>query len=434
MITDTDELLNNYLDGEMSPAAEQNFFETLSSDSSLRHSFRESLSLRSSFRSSSSSLVPPAELTSSIFKAVGVSIPITSSSSSNFLRWKTAGAMVFGGSVMFLLMLWSDKSNEVLSHRKQLESKIQSVEGLLTESSRKTDNLQSSLTDSKEAIVTLFNNQQKELNSRDRRITALVSENLEMSKRQSFLQQIFVDRGVSSSTTTSGFVGDLSNSNQTQRHEPIAPSKSGFFSKSVVTKPDFVNQDHVSNGISVSAIERIGLPVVLSSMDEAVADDMKHSISFRSVQGRSTIESGVATNDKIGFSNFGLRYAYQLVPEAQITAEFGREPFVQQYRIVSGMNRYEITQQPTLAWATVGTRLTSPTLSIANSLRPYGQIMGGFAQVGPIVRLQGGVTSEFGGRYHAALGYEWSRLFYSVSNSTQNSTRNSWTLEFGVSF
>lgn len=65
------EILTDYLNGTLSPAAEEELFSALSADPVLRDEFNRYISINSSLKASSDSYVPPASVTNNIFSEVG---------------------------------------------------------------------------------------------------------------------------------------------------------------------------------------------------------------------------------------------------------------------------------------------------------------------------------------------------------------------------
>ncbi len=129
----------------------------------------------------------------------------------------------------------------------------------------------------------------------------------------------------------------------------------------------------------------------------------------------------------LGSTSVGLFWNNEDMGNVSIGVEGGLSPFPQVFQATAGGTHSQIDQHPQLFWGAVAGRYEYPIFGGRWSL--FGQADLGAAQVGPMERLLGGLSYNFGGSlFGLFVGAEGAMLEYAVENSWYTSTTLGMTL------
>jgi len=402
------EHINQLLDGELEQMLESGLFAELSVNPDLRTEFRNQMSLRSAVQNDRMALVPPAQLTNSVFTGLGFAAPLAGAAAgaaggSLLLSWLTRiglpviSALAATGITYFAVN--SPQTNTVssanaansteYSQRSSL-NEVQS-NGSLNEVQNEvpsTGSTQYSQRSSRNGVQTSSSSFNGVLN---RKISELEAENAALKDALAQAQRDNANAQLAA-----------------QESETIAPNQEYPETplRQVVVKNDF----NVTRTSAYSTIRQGEIPL---NYDYTVYPAFVMQV--RGFALTPTLSTTVAEQSD-WYNNLAVSLMYRLNSHNAVGLEFGNEsyPMVFEGDRNGQLVRYE--QYPTTYFAGVNYRYTGNNFG-KWPIAPFGQVMAGGSKFGPVGRLAAGFEYSPAGPFSFLLGAETSAMAYNYQNS-----------------
>ncbi|MFA6569873.1 MAG: hypothetical protein WCT77_01415 [Bacteroidota bacterium] len=446
-------LIHDYLDGELDNVNQDLLFSELAQNQDLRIDFSQQLQMQTVARNEMNSMAPPLEATNAIFSGLGFTIP-----SQDFLRnagyaRRTAILAAFlafftknvavisavsiitlatGAGIYFGVYnrpghdFSSRDHNLPVSHKASLPSVpiSSSVETSLNNKLSASENSQ--------------NNSALNSNLNKRSISATEKNS---ANAHNYRNTINSTQNRNNAENTFG-ENNQTNNNATTLNVAPETEQSGllnqFASLFFTEKPAYTRDRRNSafKRMPNSSILEINAPFTSgfeSTYSRESLDDTQWQIQFRRTSNQSTINVPVV-NKMDWRENLSLGVFYRLSYYRSIAVELGYERFSQDFTYSKNGQKYHYLQAPLLFWLVGTYRLNMMDLGIPNTLYPYAQISGGGTTVGPLVKIQSGLTFCPVNLIKFSVGLEAGALGYNVDGVYRVSPNYGLTIGGGISF
>ncbi|MBS1537870.1 MAG: hypothetical protein JST20_08995 [Bacteroidetes bacterium] len=413
------EFLNQYFDGTLGEAEQQVFFSALADDSVLRQEFNDEMLVRNTVRASVFAEAPPADLTNSIFSAVGysgtTSVGIAPAlQTSNFM--KVGGYLLsFAVGCVFIVLLnhWGNStSNTTASRSEQFQQKQQVSNSVATNQSLGSP--QNSL----QAEKFSHRSYRQMIHSQNKNN----AENLLNNRKREDSEFLLIpNQQLPNKSNTSAPQSDV--------HDEETDNNNKVQISTTATK-----QPNISEHYSINSVTAAKQPDIYEQESITTLPQTKNFItSLRSLQ--SVPASGdIASNDRLGINNIALALFYKVDKHFAIGLETGREAFYQEYTHQTDSSTDFIKQNPTMWWGGAAFRGEIPELGWNETLYPYAQVGGGLAESGAYLRTSTGVCFAPLDIVSMNIGVDWTLLRYSAYTLQYSTQKVGWSYSINICF
>lgn len=393
------ELLHAYLEGELDDSQEGVLFHLLADNTELRAEMREQLALSTLVQQDAKSILLPPQIKSATLRAVAA---VRNEHIANDIRrrfwaslWLVTRPFVFStamatvGMVCALGLLWSVREQAVPQGAGTVVLHSKPVEPITGEDVRTVQN-----------------------NTRQKNTPALAtSQRVSPRSRAAAAQKrepeiLFEDNRQE--------IGEKDGMPLSDNIQPVSVQASVPLPHTPLGKTSLVS----------SIPEQ--LPMALSSLGTG-----RLQLHLRGVAAQSMLQIDVPAQSYPWFQNTAIGALYALSEHHAVGAEFGQEEFVQRYHgKENGQNVY-YEQRPLLLWVGAAYQYTAEPITTLGDIRPFGRLVVGGTQTGPLARGLVGLQYRPDARVTFSLGFEGSMLAYQFQNAWFSSEKIG--VSYGVS-
>ncbi len=419
-------LIHDYLDGELDPIQQDGLFSRIAVDSDVKTEFNQQMKLHVITRNDMGTISPPLQSTNAIFSALGFSIPSSQfSGTAGVASGASAGigtALMLGAKKYFPYAITTILATAITAL----------IFFYFFDKYFATKDDMASAKHSQIPVVASY----------DRQPSPVVSspQNAVLTKRE--VERLFVKtlRETIENMFSSSVPPMIASIEQSKEQNPINQgneyrniSKSGnrinsldnslFAGKSKDEQIKYSNYLPVTYALSPFSNFR-------EQQDETRVGFELRNINSKSDQNVSSLPSG----SKPWFSNMGAALIYQINNNHSIGVSIGQEQYGQNFTRLTDGVVYSFKQNPMLFWYGLTYKLTLPELLYANVIYPYATVVIGGTTVGPLGRIQAGLTYQPDKRVSFTLGAEASALYYNVQNNIYSSKKLGFTYGIGIHY
>lgn len=422
-----EELLNQYLDGTLSEAGEETLFSAAASDVAFRREFNDALRLRSAVQHEASTVIPPAELTSSIFAGLGyATVPLTPWYTTLMQKYGSQAVSMLAGGVIAWLLFWQIGGQGQQSMTATKETSLAATNGGNSVIVRHD-------TVVKEVPSLAFATEQPatvEAQKTEARLQTLRAENRRLREEVRYLF----------STMTipqhNAQAENLGNNSQEHSSATVASSSDAALPLTAValnSVSDIQPTATAFHGISSPSQPLSGTRVPAVDFINPVPDEGdRWELYFRSLRLTAADDYKVATNDNVGISNMVIGGLWKYTNNVSFGIEIGREAFSQRYRTVINDKPATVYQNPTLWWGGLCGRVEFNSFLGTDILYPF--VQGGYGWAsGQYLRGMGGFIFKPEQHIRMHIGGEMVGLWYNGGGQMSITTSKAgWV--YGISY
>ncbi|MCX7879555.1 MAG: hypothetical protein N2517_02735 [Ignavibacteria bacterium] len=409
-------LIDLYLEGELSDVEKNLLFNELARNPALREEFEQQLKFNFAYKKDLAQIQVPTDSTNYIFSALNFKIP-------NSISVKTTPISFFAekfkyftvrfapllfssviGSLLTFLLLWwlfpakivETSSSSISYPTTEIGVPLGTAYPTLPEQSR-NQNDNSNLNNIKNWDV-LFEKALENVLKKNQQESNNLTES-ELKPKEEFIIE----------TTQSKFTTNLSPSLNNNTGNIINPNESITTFSDPFTQ-NFMKQLNTSTNLK---------------------DYLKNiTLSFRGHNLKSDPEVKLNLEEKSLLNNTSVAIGYNLSQNSNLAFEFGQEKFPQKFKLnVYGDNLY-YKQNPLLWWYGIAYQLSILKIFRWENFQPYARIFAGATTVGPLFRGSIGFKYSPDNRINLFIGWEGSYLLYKVQNVHYNTRKSG--LMYGV--
>lgn len=390
------ELLHTYLEGELDDSQEGVLFQLLVDDAELRSEMREHLAIRTLVQRDASTLLLPSQVKTATMRAIAAVrseqraevvhrrlLPMLWAAVARPFVFSTTMATV--GTICALLLWWTGETS-VREHAAQ-----QVVRGALAEADPAIVSMEKPHNVVQKAVV-LRNNKRK---AQEQQPVSQAVEQLPLVVNTS------EDEGNETAFPTAESI------------EPAESQAEGL--RAYATLPT----------ISTHSI------AVQHSVDMLPPSSHRVQVHLRGLVAQSLLQTDIPSQSNPWFQNMVAGALYHLSEHHALGVEVGQEEFVQHYsgRENNGSVFYE--QRPLLFWAGAAYQYTAEPVGVLGGIRPFGRVVVGGMQTGPLARGLVGMLYQPDARVRFSLGIEGTAAAYQFQNKWFSSEKIG--VSYGVS-
>lgn len=429
-------LIHDYLDGELDSSMQDSLFHQLASDSEMRAEFSQQMKLHVITQNDMSTISPPMDSTNAIFATLGFTIPsvqfaggagasVAAGAGAGFLAalWSGAKKMapyalttIVATVITALILFWLfDKyfsNNDEFSNSGSIPSSVPFVSSYQKPADAPVKQIVQNSGLSKKEIERIYT---KAFNDAFNNYMKAGSMALALNNRQS-------------QTNNAADAEDYDNTFKKVTFE----RKRDFSMLNPIMNPSPANEKE--NKYVGNMINNVPYyPFYVESGDNL--ERTKFGLELRNINAKSAVASGtVPTSSNPWFSNMSLALSYNFDKNHSLGFAIGQEAFMQDFTNLTDGIVYSFKQNPLLFWYGLQYKLTLPDLIYANVIYPYASVLVGGTTVGPMGRIQAGLTFKPDKRVSFYLGAEASTLYYNVQNNIYNTTKYGVTYGIGLHY
>lgn len=436
-------LLNDYLDGALDDGREEEFFGEVARNPVLRRELNGSLRLRTALRMEAASVIPPADLSSSVFASLGYAQKPANILGAAFLQWGGyLGAALTGALLVWFLLQFGNM--QIQPQGQSVSQQLLTVRTDTVVIPAPAQQLQTSPPSFAKEEATVPDDERAALN---KRIATLEAALRNQSRAASAMAQRESNRAEQDNQERSILASErdelarrlaeaqsaLATLNEQQRLQQNQELQASEQRESRLAEQSNTLQQTL--GFETGSPMR---PVQFARQSE-LQKQRPVEVSVRQLLLRSSSNVAVESNDNLGLYNVAVQGMLpdvlpRIIPGLALGIEFGREQFVQQYRDVLNGQTATITQRPTLWWGGVAARYGIRTGIFDNAVMPIVQAGGGLAESGFYYRAAVGLRYEPVQSVALTIGFEQAWLNYRAGLGTYLSTQNGFTTGIGFQF
>lgn len=427
-------LIHDYLDGELDQTSEDALFAHLSGNTELRSEFNQQIKLQSLAGMDMKRITVPAELTGAVFSHLG----FAAANSSGALMFDTANASGSGlmgftrryfGFILLLLFLFSAGSSLHLMNENSAlkgllgsvtsgKSKIPVMESYETSQNNIAEANSGSEDISQELNALSSEDNQKSIQgdkSYDNSYT-----NGKLGKTGSAANQ-FADNMESNDLGNVNNT-DLTSDNSGNRYFVINSNHFNFdFNEnSYLRNHGFAGDNSFRRGFTTNS-DKEGF--VYDGTNLSDLNLPKWSIQIRRMNSQTNYPPVTVGNESSFLSDNSFSVWYHYTPKVSFGIETGIEPIAQEF----SYNNRNYAQTPNVLWAGLSLRYNPNELLIPYSMNPYGSGTVAFTAMGPLLKLQGGLTFNISNPLSFFVGAEYGMLIYNVGGNLYSSGKIGYT-------
>jgi|GEM_PF-2740206 len=408
------EMLNLYVDGELDSLHEPGLFDELAVNEDLRGEMRDLLAIRNSVLTDSESFAVPVNTVEKIFNRVGLIPPIILPPPAAMQPIAASGAAWFS---MFR-NLWAPAIIAVVS--------IIGTSLILTNYyNNKIDALKSSVP----VTSSYETNKQNNYASQNPIIAGKGYINTGIVKSKPYHKQIPKQQSIQRQ------------SNQSEKSDLItelSPSHN-FVILSPIEATEFVQQhisaNHYLHNELNSAEPIPGINNFKELINLVRSGNTKYSLYLRGITARSFPEAYIPKTSDPLFTNLSIGTYISNSKNVQFGLEFGQESYPQFYDYVENGIKTQCMNNPIIFWGALGALIKTDRIDFLAGAQPFGQILFGGSQAGPIGKIIGGIqlnSRDMG--IGIILGIEGSELFYAIDKKWYNTRKLGFTFGTSIHF
>jgi hypothetical protein len=396
------ELINDFIDGELSSAEEEELFAKLSQNDEMRSELKQQMAFKTAVKGDIKAFTPKAESTMKIFSTLGFAAAAASSPTiltrlrdfyvGNSSAILTGVASVVATSIVFLL-LWKNGimfSGDELGEGVSKEEIVVNYDIPVVESYVPMHEFDSYKINEKASVKIVY---------RDVYISDKDQENISQSKS---------DRAGSALLTSDPNVF-YSKDHKFQRGNANYYSNRSFNSNDhnyIIDSPGYYSENEFLD---------------------------KFSVEFSGSQYFNDIQGNFSSGRETILNNTDLAFLYDLNSQLQFGFTYTRENFYLQYSGFNAGNLYEYEQNPNLN--TFGATLRySPNLLKFGIFEPFANLSFGANNIGPVLRGGVGAKANLGYGSYLIFGFNRNVMWYEHQNATNYSGKNGFYGGIGLRF
>ena len=452
-------IIHNYLDGDISPTEEQMLFNALAANSDLREDFNSHLKLQLVAKYDMGRITPPIEATNAIFSGLGFAIPTANSNSGDFktatnkFKFRNIGFVLLGSIPLILLVVGltvygSSLADFLFSNKKQIGSNNSSKFGSNININQIDQNhssnfelyISSDFQNSfmtKIPFVSSYSNSNSLVAYSGDNVSKFSSRLFNSNSKISTLIKTKSNRTKASNSRNDNYnsLSDISvsieNDNNNNNNNNDNNNSLIRFNSDV---PNMPNNSYNSHAFSKSnVLSQIHSDNSLFSLTYVPDAENNISLKFSGFNNSSNVNNGMKNNESGFFNDKSLLIAYHFDKVNALGIEVGKENFPQKYATL-GFNNEKImySQNPVLNWYGINYQLSMTNLSLNNMAVPYLNSTIAATSIGPLGKIEAGITFNVSNNIEINLGYQYKALFYKVENEIYNT--NKYGIIYGISF
>ncbi len=430
-------LIHDYLDGGIDSTQEAMLFDMLSKDSELRADFNKQMKLHLIAQQDMNHISPPAEATNELFGRLGFTVPDYLETPAPSVASKVTGYIKKYGFMALLLLLTSALSVVMTSNydnwfgdEKQVATEQSSVNNIPTVSSFENDNI--------DAETENLNQNNNTTNQSSVFAESLGNKSGLGSNRNNLAQNLNANNNNGNLSANADSGSEISHDSDAKQN--ILDKISSWFT----SKPDYVEEfdtpnltDGYGNGSRGGTLTQIPAKTFASSITlPSFGDDEDTSYEFGfkySTDASNNDYSHLAINSQF-YDNLIFAGMYHLNEYHSVGVELGWERFAQSFVTNYYGELTEQKQYPRRFLAGLTYRFTYTNLFGTEFISPYTELFTGGSSLGPISKLNAGISLTPLNNFSMNIGYEYGVLYYSVDNKTYNSEKQGFVYRVSYNF
>lgn len=432
------ELLNQYLDGSLSEAEQQVFFSALADNSALRQEFNDEILVRSAVRERIIAEAPPADLTNTIFSAVGYSGTTVATAG---VVAKTSGVIKIGGYLLTFIAgcvaiwLWNPRGNS---------NDITHNTAVTVTSNQRFNNKTTTapMPLSQETSVNKHSSQQQLNNNNTSKSTrfAPITSDIQLSRISKSNRNRFRlaasenqnNRLENSLSTNADAPSNLTTANTAQT-PPVNQGAVQEAEQDIITATPILHLASTET-TSKNTYPAYKQPELVRNEQIAQSSSSNNFIfSIRSLQSIPNTED-IASNNTIGINNIAAALLYRVNTNLALGLEGGREPFYQEFTHITDSSTEFIKQNPTLSWVGPVARFVMPSWGWNEIIYPFAQAGGGVAESGMYLYGSTGICIVPIDRVSMNIGVGYTRLQYTAYSNQYSTGKVGWSYSMNIHF
>ncbi|NLO19909.1 MAG: hypothetical protein GX121_08570 [Ignavibacteria bacterium] len=413
-------LIHQFLDGDIDSLSEDLLFSKLSQDSELREIFKQQVQLHLLAQNDMSAITTPSESTSYIFSSIGLSVPTVDSPAnkqplsaatlekqihSNYNKYlSTALTAIISVALttLFFLINPMDFHSPNPAVAEALMANEKSIKYPIT-SNFEIDNNDNIISKAKSSAVEKISKKSDIATHTNSNEQDLEKASFTFSEKRESNQNLSISK----------------NENEVL----LALKPSSIPEKNMNTK---ANKSSLVEGALFGAYN-----IDLNNLGKFGTNDTKISLQWRNISTSSSGKSSELPSSKEPlFINQGLALVYKLDENNAFGFEIGQEHFLQQFTRKIGEQEYSYTQNPVLFWYGGFYKLSLPSIGYKN-ITPFTQVFAGGTSAGIIGRAQLGVQYNYDNFLQFYISAEFSSLFYNIQSNINRTDKTG--ISYGLS-
>lgn len=426
-------LIHEYLDGGIDSTQEAMLFDMLSKDSELRADFNKQMKLHLIAQQDMNHITPPAEATDELFGRLGFTVPDYLETPAPSIAEKVSGYIKKYGVMALLLLLTSALSVVITSNYQGGLDKGQSI------ATSKVD-------DSTIPVVSSFENEN--IKSASDISDLNTTQNARSGADNQYNNATQFDNA---NNTNNNQIYD--NDNQHINADNLTGSDekqdgSSIFDKIAslfISEPDYSGSD-MSAEISESTLlgsNSKGRLTAIPSNSLASSfvmpsfggnEDTKFEFGFKYTSDYSGDSYAHLAIDNQFYDNMIVSGVYHADKYHAFGVEFGWQRFAQSFVTNYYGELTEQKQYPRRFLAGLTYRFTYTNLLGTEFIAPYSEIFAGGSSLGPISKINAGISLTPLNNFSMNIGYEYGILYYSVDSKTYNSENQGFVYRISYNF
>jgi hypothetical protein len=406
-------LIEEFLDGTLSPELESGLFSALISHEELRTELRESLAIKTAIPKDHRAFIPSVQSTNALFAklniqpaAAPVAVAAGAASASTFWAKYHQGIVssVVTSLVVSTLFLLSGYGTDMQNDNSLSAANM----GFKNEDGVKNGGI-----DDTKLLKSTAENEFLKTTSEE-----VFAGNSEMN----YAEKSFKRNGANGQNTqrkNSGTDNEITDNSLQQPAENLLKYIQGIS----VTE---LQSTRANVSLSTGFL-KTPQPIHSFKTDFSSAENsLPVSIHIRNIQTLRLMPNRPLTEETpVAFNNMAIMASYHISDEFAIGAEVGRESFPI-YKVQAASSEMEYIPTPAINHMSVNCRY-SPQL-FAIPLKPFGQLGVGAATIGPMLRVGGGLAYEFSDNVSLGLGIELNEMFFKYQQQWHSTGKiNSFT-------
>lgn len=426
-------LIHEYLDEGLNEEMQQQLFNQLSVDESLRMEFNKQMKLHLLAKEDFETMAPPVELTNKVFQSAGFSVPFASIPGFKI-------SYLFGILPILILLYSITNFDKNIYDFLKFESQIESKSLVLSRNDSSEDSnikIASTLNISKNVSKT--NKQGTYINNikNNNNYNAVSGSNSGIDNNINNSSKNMSKSNSKSNKSTINLVYKKDNKDITYLHEK---------DMDYMGKPfHFISSSKIENSlISITKIKKSPVSVIKNSnvsFEEPIislyspigTDNSLFAISARGINNSSLYKQIGDYN--LPTTNYALSLAYKVNPQWFVIVEYSNENFLQEFRNTNSIGiNYLTRQNPNLNIFSLGLRYNATEIFKSNLVFPFIQTNIGYADIGAVSRLITGIEYRISENLSLIPAFELSGLIYANQFGNYFSNNNGFSLGLTYNF
>lgn len=410
------ELINDFVEGELSAESEELLFSTLASSPEARIELKSMMAMKEAIKSDTKAFTPSAKSTVAIFTSLGFTPPVPAPAPISFLgRMKEMFALhskpIITGlssagltAAVFLLLMNSPfGKNEMLNsgNSKSIEPTLPMIHNL-------------------PGTIPLSESRASEPNQLPT-----------VAQKEKIVYKYIVLADTNSQKATVLASNELQAENNSIEPISEAPSLPSY---DVKVLSSLANTSDLVPVMEIHSSQRFRNPEELFTQ----LANTNFRVELSGSQYWSSVKEKTSPGENQSLNNSGLTLLYSASDEIALGLDYRRENFYQKFEGIEknglrGESMYYYEQNPNFETAGIVFRYL-PSYARVAWLKPFVQTNAAANKVGFVGRFMFGAELSPFHNYSLVVGYDWSNLSYSHQNKWYNSTKRGLHLGAAVKF